>query len=102
MLYLVHNRPSHTHAIQDGNIYYGWHTTIVDGLGTVWPHVRAFSQVYVAGTETTIKETIISSMNILLNTKAVKIMPITLTCNTLIYKYIKTWTNENVIKLNMY
>lgn len=51
--YLVYNSPSDSHAIKDSNINNSWHPSIIYGLRTIGPHVGTFSQVNIAGTQTT-------------------------------------------------
>lgn len=49
--HLIHNSSCDSHAIEDGDINDRWHSSIVDGLGAVGPHVGTLSQVDVARTQ---------------------------------------------------
>lgn len=51
-VHLVDNPASDTHAVEDGHIDDGGHSSIVDGLRAVRPHVRTLGQVDVAGRKT--------------------------------------------------
>lgn len=50
--YLVNNPASDTHAIKNGHVNNGGHSSIIDGLGAVRPHVWTLCQVDVAGRKT--------------------------------------------------
>lgn len=51
-VHLVNNPASDTHAVENGHIDDGGHSSIVDGLRAVRPHVRTLCQVDVAGRKT--------------------------------------------------
>lgn len=53
--YLIHYFAWHSHSIEDCDIHYDWHASKVDRLGTIWPHVRTLSQIYVTWAQTEIK-----------------------------------------------
>lgn len=50
--HLVDNPASNTHPVENGHIDDGGHSSIVDGLRAVRPHVRTLCQVDVAGGKT--------------------------------------------------
>lgn len=50
--HLVNNPAGDTHAIENGHIDNGGHSSIVDGLRAVRPHVRTLCQVDVAWRQT--------------------------------------------------
>lgn len=50
--HLVDNPASDTHAVENGHVDDGGHSSIVDGLRAVRPHVRTLRQVDVAGRQT--------------------------------------------------
>lgn len=52
LMHLIDNPAGDTHAIEDGHIDDGRHSSIVDGLRAVRPHVGTLSQVNVAGRKT--------------------------------------------------
>lgn len=52
MCHLVDNSACDAHAVENGHIDDGGHSSIVDGLRAVRPHVRTFCQVDVAGRKT--------------------------------------------------
>lgn len=51
-VHLVDNPASDTHAVENGHVDDSGHSSIVDGLGAVRPHVRTLCQVNVAGRKT--------------------------------------------------
>lgn len=51
MFHLIYNSSCDSHAVEDGNINNCRHSSIVDGLGAVGPHVGTLSQIYVAGAQ---------------------------------------------------
>lgn len=53
--HLVYNSSCDAHAIEDRDIDDCRHSSIVDGLGAVGPHVGTLSQIDVAGAQTETK-----------------------------------------------
>lgn len=50
--HLINDPACHTHPIENGHIDNSGHSSIVDGLRAVRPHVRTLCEVNVAGRET--------------------------------------------------
>lgn len=62
--YFVHNSAGDTHAVENSHIDNGGHSSIVDGLRAIRPHVWALCQVDVAGRKTArTKAQIIMTLN---------------------------------------
>lgn len=51
-VHLVYNSARDAHAVEDGDVDDCRHSSVVDGLGAVRPHVGTLSQIYVAGAQT--------------------------------------------------
>lgn len=70
--HLVYNSSCDAHAIEDRDIDDCRHSSIVDGLGAVGPHVGTLSQIYVAGAQTETKNTVLE-YSALENTKVTQL-----------------------------
>lgn len=50
--HLVDNPARDAHAVEDGHVDDGGHSSVVDGLGAVRPHVGTLGQVDITGRQT--------------------------------------------------